>query len=239
MWFYTHCAIEVLVEIFPVISRNDISFLWWLKGLFWPQSLMQCLVVIFYCWWLLSSQIKDDTRRPVYCALIRLLQDRDLCVRVCNTLFPSRIPVLAFGFIPKIFLVLLNFFWIIPAGSIPIFVFSYWWCQLLGAWIFRSSAYLLGFMLQLNWGSARVWLKGIAWWMFLSLSYTKTYFWSLTTFSFKEKTPGMYFRSSIEVCFHMVGINCYCYLEFVRLHNFSILFKVSSLSINMTIILSC
>nr|KAJ0213073.1 hypothetical protein LSAT_V11C400190790 [Lactuca sativa] len=25
--------------------------------------------------------IKDDTKRPVYCALIRLLQDRDLCVR--------------------------------------------------------------------------------------------------------------------------------------------------------------
>ncbi|KAL7590187.1 hypothetical protein Lser_V15G39371 [Lactuca serriola] len=28
------------------------------------------------------SEIKDDTKRPVYCALIRLLQDRDLCVRL-------------------------------------------------------------------------------------------------------------------------------------------------------------
>lgn len=28
------------------------------------------------------SEIKEDTRRPVYCALIRLLQDRDLCVRL-------------------------------------------------------------------------------------------------------------------------------------------------------------
>ncbi|KAL2509971.1 ARM repeat superfamily protein [Forsythia ovata] len=28
------------------------------------------------------SEIKDDTRRPVYCALIKLLQDRDLCVRL-------------------------------------------------------------------------------------------------------------------------------------------------------------
>ncbi|XP_076958447.1 uncharacterized protein LOC143634179 isoform X1 [Bidens hawaiensis] len=28
------------------------------------------------------SEIKDDTKRPVYCALITLLQDRDLCVRL-------------------------------------------------------------------------------------------------------------------------------------------------------------
>ncbi|XP_057512770.1 uncharacterized protein LOC130794820 isoform X1 [Actinidia eriantha] len=28
------------------------------------------------------SEIKDDTRRPVYCALIKLLQDPDLCVRL-------------------------------------------------------------------------------------------------------------------------------------------------------------
>ncbi|CAA2966782.1 importin-11 isoform X1 [Olea europaea subsp. europaea] len=28
------------------------------------------------------SEIKDDTRRPVYCALIKLLQDTDLCVRL-------------------------------------------------------------------------------------------------------------------------------------------------------------
>ncbi|GFY82389.1 ARM repeat superfamily protein [Actinidia rufa] len=28
------------------------------------------------------SEIKDDTRRPVYCALIKLLQDSDLCVRL-------------------------------------------------------------------------------------------------------------------------------------------------------------
>ncbi|KAL0309991.1 UNVERIFIED_CONTAM: Importin beta-like protein [Sesamum radiatum] len=28
------------------------------------------------------SEIKDDTRRPVYCALIKLLQEKDLCVRV-------------------------------------------------------------------------------------------------------------------------------------------------------------
>ncbi|XP_071722890.1 uncharacterized protein [Rutidosis leptorrhynchoides] len=28
------------------------------------------------------SEIKDDTKRPVYCALIKLLQDRDLCVRL-------------------------------------------------------------------------------------------------------------------------------------------------------------
>ncbi|KAL0375363.1 UNVERIFIED_CONTAM: hypothetical protein Sradi_3452000 [Sesamum radiatum] len=28
------------------------------------------------------SEIKDDTRRPVYCALIKLLQEKDLCVRL-------------------------------------------------------------------------------------------------------------------------------------------------------------
>jgi hypothetical protein len=31
-----------------------------------------------------SPQIKDETKRPVYCALIRLLQGKDLSVRVCN-----------------------------------------------------------------------------------------------------------------------------------------------------------
>lgn len=42
--------------------------------------------IIFWFLCLLSPQIKDDTRRQVYCALIRLLQDRDLCVRVwCNS----------------------------------------------------------------------------------------------------------------------------------------------------------
>ncbi|KAJ8550734.1 hypothetical protein K7X08_000104 [Anisodus acutangulus] len=35
------------------------------------------------------SEIKDDTRRSVYCALIRLLQDNDLCVRLtgCRSLY--------------------------------------------------------------------------------------------------------------------------------------------------------
>ncbi|XP_057984206.1 uncharacterized protein LOC131168633 [Malania oleifera] len=35
------------------------------------------------------SEIKDDTKRPVYCALIRLLQDKDLAVRLaaCRSLF--------------------------------------------------------------------------------------------------------------------------------------------------------
>ncbi|KAJ8533088.1 hypothetical protein K7X08_015977 [Anisodus acutangulus] len=35
------------------------------------------------------SEIKDDTRRAVYCALIRLLQDNDLCVRLtaCRSLY--------------------------------------------------------------------------------------------------------------------------------------------------------
>ncbi|KAM7467952.1 hypothetical protein LguiB_015514 [Lonicera macranthoides] len=35
------------------------------------------------------SEIKDDTRRQVYCALISLLQDRDLCVRLaaCRSLY--------------------------------------------------------------------------------------------------------------------------------------------------------
>ncbi|CAI9097268.1 OLC1v1033653C1 [Oldenlandia corymbosa var. corymbosa] len=35
------------------------------------------------------SEIKDDTRRAVYCALIRLLQDQDLCVRLaaCRSLY--------------------------------------------------------------------------------------------------------------------------------------------------------
>ncbi|KAL6520753.1 hypothetical protein OROHE_016934 [Orobanche hederae] len=28
------------------------------------------------------SEIRDDTRRPVYCALIKLLQEKDLCVRL-------------------------------------------------------------------------------------------------------------------------------------------------------------
>lgn len=42
------------------------------------------IIIWFLC--LLSPQIKDDTRRQVYCALISLLQDRDLCVRVwCNS----------------------------------------------------------------------------------------------------------------------------------------------------------
>ncbi|KVI11424.1 hypothetical protein Ccrd_010162 [Cynara cardunculus var. scolymus] len=36
------------------------------------------------------SEIKDDTKRPVYCALIRLLQDRDLCVRVWCSLYSSQ-----------------------------------------------------------------------------------------------------------------------------------------------------
>ncbi|KAI4353385.1 hypothetical protein L6164_002341 [Bauhinia variegata] len=35
------------------------------------------------------SEIKDDTKRPVYCALIRLLQNKDLCVRLaaCRSLW--------------------------------------------------------------------------------------------------------------------------------------------------------
>lgn len=35
------------------------------------------------------SEIKDDTRRAVYCALIRLLQENDLCVRLtaCRSLY--------------------------------------------------------------------------------------------------------------------------------------------------------
>ncbi|CAH1419255.1 unnamed protein product [Lactuca virosa] len=37
------------------------------------------------------SEIKDDTKRLVYCALIRLLQDRDLCVRVFYVWFDAPI----------------------------------------------------------------------------------------------------------------------------------------------------
>lgn len=35
---------------------------------------------------LYTSQVKDDMKRPVYCALIRLLQGKDLSVRVCYIL---------------------------------------------------------------------------------------------------------------------------------------------------------
>lgn len=38
---------------------------------------------LLYYWLCYPSQIKDDTKRPVYCALIRLLQGKDLSVRVC------------------------------------------------------------------------------------------------------------------------------------------------------------
>lgn len=47
----------------------------------------QCCIFSSNC---VFAQIKDDTRRAVYCALIRLLQDNDLCVRVCHILLYKR-----------------------------------------------------------------------------------------------------------------------------------------------------
>lgn len=40
------------------------------------------ILLVFTSFLIYFLQIKDDTKRPVYCALIKLLQDRDLCVRV-------------------------------------------------------------------------------------------------------------------------------------------------------------
>lgn len=54
---------------------------------------------------ILLCQIKEDMKRPVYCALIQLLQDKDLSVRVCtfpyvNVVFSVGLSALVFSCIP-------------------------------------------------------------------------------------------------------------------------------------------
>lgn len=52
---------------------------------------------------LMLCQIKEDTKRPVYCALIRLLQDKDLSVRVysfSNVVFSFGFPAAVCGYFP-------------------------------------------------------------------------------------------------------------------------------------------
>lgn len=58
---------------------------------------------------ILLCQIKEDMKRPVYCALIQLLQDKDLSVRVCtfpyvNVVFSVGLSALVFGCIPWLLL---------------------------------------------------------------------------------------------------------------------------------------
>ncbi|KAL3531674.1 hypothetical protein ACH5RR_005195 [Cinchona calisaya] len=67
---------------------NHLSFKDWFNGALSPEltndhpnmRIIHRKVALILGQWV--SEIKGDTRRPVYCALIRLLQDRDLCVRL-------------------------------------------------------------------------------------------------------------------------------------------------------------
>lgn len=102
-------------------------------------------------------QIKDDTKRSVYCALIRLLQEKDLSVRVwcSNSLF-----FYIFGhLICFVQFSHWSYTWIVLAGSLSVPMFSYWRCKLFRARFYWSSSNLLGFMFQVDWGSPGIWLK--------------------------------------------------------------------------------
>ena len=57
-------------------------------------------------WFLHFLQVKDDTKRQVYCALIKLLQEKNLSVRVCSMgpFFFSTSPLLVFLYNSDIFL---------------------------------------------------------------------------------------------------------------------------------------
>jgi hypothetical protein len=107
------------------------------------------------CTW----QIIDDTRRQVYCALIKLLQDKNLSVRVCCMCpcFFCTSPLLLVLHGYGIFLspnsVLLYPLSTIEvlhpckAGSLSVFVRTHWRCKLFKMRIYWSSSNMLGFML--------------------------------------------------------------------------------------------
>lgn len=111
-------------------------------------------------------QIKDETKRAVYCALIKLLLEKNLSVRVqfmSSILFCPSSHCQFDKFRPlKILLHLKDFVhFVVVACCLSVFVFAYWRCKLLRKRFYWSTSHLLGFMFQVGWGSSGVWLKGI------------------------------------------------------------------------------
>ncbi|KAK7257100.1 hypothetical protein RIF29_30827 [Crotalaria pallida] len=87
-----HCFLKMLpMELLPMFIMNFFNYLrfkdWFNGALSLEHSnehpnmrIIHGKVAVFLGQWV--SEIKDDNKRPVYCALIRLLQGKDLSVKV-------------------------------------------------------------------------------------------------------------------------------------------------------------
>lgn len=72
------CNVNLILHIScysSLISNGNVADVFWSEQ---EISHNDCFLMFAFL------QIKNDTKRAVYCALIRLLQDKDLSVRVCS-----------------------------------------------------------------------------------------------------------------------------------------------------------